>query len=110
MTASRIHDLRYARLLLPRRGVRSRRFCQRFERTETAAFGGEPCQQRRWYEAFVARARRIGRQPVADVGKPNVIGVVHGPAAPDRPTVSVDPDHVDIAGSCRDSFVENTGS
>ena len=36
-------------------------------------------------------------QPVADIGQPDLIGIEHRSAAPDRKAVAIDPDHVDVA-------------
>ena len=39
--------------------------------------------------------------------RPDLVGVEHRAAAPDRPAVAVDPDHVDVAGAGGDTLVED---
>src|SRR3954468_15569303 len=83
------------RLVLARRGAKAR------------AAAGEPGQQRRRLERLVVRAGRISGEAVAQVGKPDLVGVKHRSAAPDRPAIAVDPDHVDVARPVGDALLED---
>src|SRR5262245_57204657 len=55
----------------------------------------------------VAALSRERREPVADAGETDAVGVVHRPAAPDRETVAVDPNHVHIARPQCDPFLQD---
>src|SRR5208282_6892099 len=74
---------------------------------ETAPLGGEAANSHGRLQGLVARPLGIKGQPVADVSKPQLIGVKHRSATPDRPTIAVHPDHVDVAGTCGDALFEN---
>src|SRR5262249_60529241 len=58
-------------------------------------------------EPLVLRRRAHRLEPVADDAEPDLVGVEHRAAVPDRPAVAVDPDHVDVAGPCRDALFED---
>ena len=47
-------------------------------------------------------------QTVADIRKADAVGIEHGPAAPHRKAVTVDPDDVDVAWPLRNAFLKNT--
>src|ERR1051326_9375291 len=89
------------------RGPSRRGGGRRFERGKTLALGREARQQRRRLERLVAGALRIGGEPVADPGEPDLVGVGHRAAAPHRPAVAVDPDHVDVARPTGDALLED---
>src|SRR6266545_460994 len=81
----------------------SRRGGGKLERGEALALGRELGEQRRRLERLVARALRIKREPITDVREPDLVGMEHRAAAPRRPAVAVDPDHVDVAGPICDA-------
>src|SRR5690349_20231680 len=54
---------------------------------EGPAFGGEALQQRGGLERLVARALRIEGEAIGALLQPHAVGVVHRPAAPDRPAI-----------------------
>src|SRR4029077_12171455 len=46
-------------------------------------------------------------QPVGDVLETDLVGIEHRAAAIDRPAIAIEPDHVDIARTRRDTFFED---
>src|SRR4051794_7216937 len=91
----------------PWKAKSSRRLVLARLRGKAPAVAGEPGQQRRRLERLVVRAGRIGGEAVAQIGKPDLVGIEHRPAAPDRPAIAVDPDHVDVARPVGDALLED---
>src|SRR5829696_1607054 len=84
----------------------SRRLVLARLRGKAPAVAGEARQQRRRLERLVVRAGRIGGEAVAEIGEPDLVGIEHRSAAPDRPAIAVDPDHVDVARPVGDALNE----
>src|SRR5215213_4166801 len=79
----------------------------RAEGSEAASLLGDPPQQRCGLQALLAGARGELLQPLDDPPGADLVGVEHRAAAPGRPAVAVEPDHVDVAGPGSDALVEN---
>ncbi len=78
-------------------------------RREPAAFGGQPLHQGRRPQRLVPRPVGVVGQPIAEAGEPQPIGIIHRAAAPHRPAIPADPNHVDVAGARRNTLFKNAG-
>src|SRR5262249_8219416 len=58
-------------------------------------------------ERLIAGALREGGESIANLTEPDLVGVEHRAAAPHRPAVAVDPDHVDVAGPIGEALLED---
>src|SRR5262249_40509482 len=77
----------------------SSRFCRRLPVGEAATFLRELLEERRRLEGRLVETRGEFAEPLGDFLEADAIGIMHGAAAIDRPTIAVHPDHVDIAGA-----------
>src|SRR5215210_7804540 len=79
----------------------------RAEGSEAAPLLGDAPQKRCGFQAFFAGARGELLQPRGDPPGADLVGMEHRAAAPGRPAVAVEPDHIDVAGPCGDALVED---
>src|SRR6266849_3248680 len=49
-------------------------------------------------------------EPVANMRKPHVVGIMHRASAVDRESVAVVPDHVDVAGPSGNALTQDAGA
>ena len=79
-----------------------------FRLGEALALGGEPAQQRRRLQRLVAGLRAPARSSRSTMtSSPTRVGPMHRSAAPGRPVVAVEPDHIDVARPRRDAFLQD---
>src|SRR5262245_41464898 len=85
----------------------SSRLRLRSERRKRLAFRGETLEQRRRFERGIVGLLGVVRETISNVLQPDLVGVEHRAAAIDRPAITIEPDHVDIARTRRDVLFED---